>query len=773
MSTRRWLAAAAAAAAVTAALVLVMLTAPSSVTVPVDDYAQLVAPLVAAACCWLTATRRTGRGRVAWVLIGVSAASWAAGQAAWCVQELFLHIDNPFPSVSDAGFLLAVPLLVAGMFILPVWSGRPGSKARALTDGLLTAGGLLLISWDTVVAAIVASPSDSPLAQAISLAYPIGDVVIVTVLVVMWSRTAPEYRAAIGLLGLGFGLIAVSDSTFAYLQATLNYGSGNVIDMGWVAGYLLVALAALYAYGRRIRTERLWGPRRRIAVLPYLPVPVAVVVVLHERVMDGSISMFTLATGIALFCIVMVRQGLAVNENTLLLQRIAANESELSRRAENDPLTDLANRATFIRRVDSWLSDPATDRLSAVMFVDLDDFKQINDSLGHAVGDQAIVDVGQRLQSCMRDNDLVARLGGDEFGVFLTRLHDVGQLVTIAQRLIDSLNQPFHSSDMRASVCGTIGIAIAERGDEAAELLRRADIAMYAAKARGKGLFGIFEPSMHVAMYAPLERRAALLQAVEAGEFILHYQPVVDVATRDLVGMEALIRWNHPLLGVLPPGDFIEDLEKSALMIEVGAWVVGEACRQASRIRRASGRDLFVSVNVSSAQLRDGNFVSVVSEALEESGLPPQALVTELTESGSIGESELAALQLRQLRELGVRVAIDDFGSGYSSFAYLRRLRVDILKIEKLFVDDLCLDGVNSALVEGMIRLGGTLGLVTIAEGVEDEAQHAALVRLNCALAQGYLHARPMPADELLLRARNWDDGCGEEADDLEAVEAS
>ena len=751
MSNRRWSAVATAVAVCCAVLVLIMLKAPASVTVPLDDLTELVAPMLAAAVCVLAGRGKHGRARTGWYLVGASAAAWGAGQGAWCWLELVRHQDNPFPSIADAGFIASVPLLLAGLLTMPVWPSAAVAKVRAVTDGLLIAGGLLLISWHTVLAAIVASPADTALGQGISLAYPICDVIVVTVLAIMWSRASSGSRTPILLITAGLGLIAVADSTFAYEQAQNSFGSGSVIDLGWVAGYLVVGLGALYALNRPVGSRQATIPRWRNALFPYLPLPVVVAFAVQERIADGYINLFTLSIGLALFVLVLLRQGLSVRENVGLLRLLAANESELNHRAEHDPLTDLKNRGSFIRFVDDWLSNPASARRCAVMFVDLDDFKHINDSLGHAMGDQAIVAVGERLRSCMRDHDVVARLGGDEFAVFLTDLPNVGQLVTIAERLIETLNEPFQSSDMRASVCGTIGIAIAEAGDDAGELLRRADIAMYAAKARGKGLFGIFEPSMHVAMYAPLERRADLERAVDEEEFTLRFQPVVDVPTRAMVGVEALIRWEHPRLGLLSPVAFIDDIESAGLMVTVGAWVLREACRQAMRLRRRAMNDLFVSVNVSGSQMQDSGFLAVVADALSVTGLPAGALVIELTESGNVGESEVVGLRLRQLRAMGVRVAIDDFGSGYSSFTYLRRLRVDILKIDKSFVDDLLAGGPAAALVEGMIGLGNSLGLLTIGEGVEDGEQHAALVRLGCSMAQGYLHARPMPMNEILM----------------------
>jgi diguanylate cyclase (GGDEF)-like protein len=731
-----------------------MLLAPVAVTVPMDDLAEVVAPALATIACVVAARRHAGRARIGWYLVGASAATWGAGQAAWSWFELVVHQDNPFPSLADIGYAGSVPLLLAGLFTMPVWPSGWVAKCRAIIDGLLLTGALLLVSWHTVLAALVASPADTALGQGLSLAYPVGDVIVVTVLGIMWSRTLSEGRGPILLVIGGLGSIAIADSTFAYLQAQALFGSGNVVDIGWVAGFLMVGLAALLALNHPMGTKHGSPPRWRAALLPYAALPVAIGFAVDERLSQGYINLFTLSMGLGLFMLVLLRQSLSVRENVVLLRRLASNETELNHRAEHDPLTDLSNRTSFIRFVDDHLAQPVPDRLCAVMFVDLDDFKHINDSLGHAMGDQAIVAVGQRLKACMRDHDLVARLGGDEFAVFLTRLSDVGQLVTIAERLIETLNQPFQSSDMRASVCGTIGVAIAEPGDDAGELLRRADIAMYAAKARGKGLFGIFEPSMHVAMYAPLERRADLERAADEHEFILHFQPVVDVVSRDMVSVEALMRWEHPRLGLLSPAEFIDGLEQAGMMVRVGAWVLEEACRQTVRLRTESQADISVSVNVSSSQMQDAGFVSVVGDALAATGLPARALVIELTESGSIGESEVVGLRLRQLRAMGVRVAIDDFGSGYSSFTYLRRLRVDILKIDKTFVDGLLTGGPGTALVEGMIGLGNSLGLLTVGEGVEVEAQHAALVRLGCSMAQGYLHARPMPMDQLVLLQR-------------------
>jgi diguanylate cyclase (GGDEF)-like protein len=432
------------------ALVLVMLNAPPSLTVPVDDYAELIAPLLAAGACIVAGRRQRGRARVGWFLVAASAAAWGAGHGAWTWYELGLQ-QNPFPSVADVGFMSSVPILLAGLFTIPVWPAGAGAKVRAISDGLLIAGGLLVVSRNTVLAAVVASPADTALGQGLSLAYPIADVIVVTVLAIMWSRASAGTRAPLLIMIAGLALIAMSDSTFAYEQAQNSFGSGNVIDLGWVAGYLVVGLGALFSLDRPLRSTKAALPRWRAVVLPYLPAPLVMAFAAQERIDNGSISVFTLSIAVAVFLIVLLRQGLAARENMGLLRRLATNESELHHRAEHDPLTDLSNRASFIRFVDEHLRVRTSNPLCAVLFVDLDDFKHINDSLGHAFGDRAIVVVGRRLQSCMRDGDLVARLGGDEFAIFLTNLRDVGQLVSTAERLIEALNEPFQSSDMPLS----------------------------------------------------------------------------------------------------------------------------------------------------------------------------------------------------------------------------------------------------------------------------------------------------------------------------------
>jgi len=729
-------------------LVIVVLRFPASVTVPVEDWAKLIAPLLAAAACTAAGLRRGGRTRAAWWLVGASAVCWGAGQGARTYFELGLH-QNPFPFLADAGFVASVPLLVAGLFTLPVWASGAPAKVRAVSDGLLVAAGLLLVSWNIVLAPLVANPAATALARGVTLAHPVCDVIVVALLAIVWSRGSAGARGPILVIIAGLGLLAASDSALAHQGAQSSFLVGQVIDVGWVAGYLVVGLGALFSLNRPVRPTTTAVPRWPLATLPYLAVPLVLGFALQERIVTGRITTFTLSLALAVFLIVLLRQGLAARESVGRLHRLARNQSELSHRAEHDLLTDLLNRASFIRFMEDRLSEPVPDRLSALMVVDLDDFKEINDSLGHSGGDEAITAVARRLQSHVPDGDLLARLGGDEFGLFLTTLHDRDELVAVAERIAEVLKEPYETSGRRASVSATIGVATAGRGDLVDDLLRRADVAVDAAKARGKGRLRIFEPTMNVARYAPVERHPELERAIADGELSLSFQPLLEVASRRILGVQALVRWEHPRLGAIGPAGFLDHIDNGGLMTEAGAWVVEEACRQVARLREATGDDIFACVTLSGSQVERDGFVTMVAQALSATGLPASALVVELRESGRLGESPVVGPRLRALRDSGVRVAISDVGSA-SSFTHLRTPGADILTIDRSFVDDLRRGGPGTALVKGMIALGSSLGLVTLGEGVEGEEQHRALAGLGCDMAQGPLYAPPMAMDELL-----------------------
>jgi diguanylate cyclase len=423
--------------------------------------------------------------------------------------------------------------------------------------------------------------------------------------------------------------------------------------------------------------------------------------------------------------------------------------------AFRDHLTGLPNRALFQDRVShALMRSDGREGVLAVLYIDLDGFKEVNDTLGHAAGDQLLCNVAERLRACVRPADTAARLGGDEFAILLEDVPSEAQVLIIAQRIVDSLAVPFMIGSEEEQVGGSIGVAFNHRNDTVDSILRNADVAMYSVKTSGRGRYEAFSPGMHDKVVDRVELEREMRGAITRGEFVLHYQPIYSQQSGECEGVEALVRWEHPVRGLLPPVEFIEIAETSGAIVELGAWVLKEACRQGRQWARSfPGDHLRVSVNLSPVQMLNTDIVAVVREALTTSGFDPTDLVLELTEAVMVTDTAPAAERLTSLKGLGVQLAIDDFGTGYSSLNYLRQLPFDILKIDKSFIDKITEGSTDFALVGGIVNLARTLGLTTVAEGVELQLQAIALGELGCDLAQGYLYARPMPAakiDEML-----------------------
>jgi diguanylate cyclase (GGDEF)-like protein/PAS domain S-box-containing protein len=445
-------------------------------------------------------------------------------------------------------------------------------------------------------------------------------------------------------------------------------------------------------------------------------------------------------------------RGLVLNTRDVTDRKVL--EEELAHQAFHDSLTGLSNRAVFRDRVDHALARSARhDSSLTVLLLDLDGFKMVNDSLGHDAGDDLLVAVGARIEAGARAIDTVARLGGDEFAILLEEEGDEAQATAAADRVLRELAAPFEVRGREVFMRASIGIAISG-GAEANpdDLIRNADTAMYAAKAAGKGRYEIFRPIMHTRALLQFEVQADLQRALDRGEFAVHYQPIVDIATGAATGMEALVRWQHPTRGLLPPIEFIGVAEESGLIVPLGRWVLTEACRQTASWRaeypEASG--LTVSVNLSTRQLLESNLVRQVREVLEETGLDPSALVLEITEGSLMQDVGATAVKLHDLKELGVRLAIDDFGTGSSSLAYLQQFPIDLLKIDKSFVDRVTtVESEGPALVRAIIELAQTFHLETVAEGIEESEQLDELRQAGCLSGQGYLFARPLPSEEM------------------------
>jgi diguanylate cyclase (GGDEF)-like protein/PAS domain S-box-containing protein len=450
--------------------------------------------------------------------------------------------------------------------------------------------------------------------------------------------------------------------------------------------------------------------------------------------------------------------------NTRDVSERKAFEDQLAHQAFHDQVTGLANRALFKDRVEHALERQLRDdRPVSVLFMDLDDFKTINDSLGHDVGDLLLSEVGERVKGSLRAADTAARMGGDEFAVLLEDGGEGLGAADVATRILQSLDGAFLLGGKEVFVRASIGIATAnpdhERPIGTEELLRNADVAMYMAKESGKNRYQIFEPAMHDTALRRLELKADLQRALDNQEFILHYQPIIELSTNQISGFEALLRWEHPVRGTVPPLDFIPLAEETGLIVQIGNWVLAEATRQGKALQQrypAFDPPLHMAVNLSARQLQRPEIVTEVAEALMRSGLAPESLVLEITESVMMRDIELSLQRLTELKEIGVRLAVDDFGIGYSSLNYIQQFPVDILKVDKSFVDAVNTDARKARLTETIIRLAEDLELRPVAEGIERADQLEQLLRLHCDLGQGFYFARPLPMDGVddLITAR-------------------
>lgn len=435
------------------------------------------------------------------------------------------------------------------------------------------------------------------------------------------------------------------------------------------------------------------------------------------------------------------------------IQRVKASEASFTHLAQHDALTNLPNRLLVSDRMEQAIGQARRyGRRAALLYLDLDNFKTINDSLGHDAGDELLKEVAERLQGAVREMDTVSRQGGDEFLIVLTDVPDLDAISAAANHVLNTMTQPFSLKGMQIVTSVSIGVALyPEDGDDFAALLKHADLAMYQAKAEGRNAFRFFDARMNADILERLNLDLGLREALSQQQFVLHYQPIVDIHSGRLLAAEALIRWQHPQRGMVGPDTFIPVAESSGLIVEIGEWVLNEACRQ-MMVWRAAGLPAFVvSVNLSSVQFRRGNLQALVAAALQRYGLPAECLELELTESLLLQDSERFIDTLYGLKALGVKLSIDDFGTGYSNLSYLQRFRVDKLKIDQSFVRKLQDSPEDRAIVTAIIQMAKSLHLLTIGEGIEDDSTRQVLAELGCDQGQGYWFSRPLVASDFAV----------------------
>ncbi len=752
----------------TAALFVLLVVAPEvRSTTWINDMIEMAVPGGLAGACLFAARRHEGRARRGLYLLAASMASWALGQAIWNYYELGLNKEVPTPGVADVFYLAQVPLAVAAILVLPTSRMALRPKLRTVLDGLIVAAAVLVCSWVIVLERIYQNRDTDVASMIVNLAYPIGDVAMIVMVLLVLSRAGKAWRPHLLMIGIGMVAIAVADSTYAYLDATDRYGVNNVIDIGWVVGFQLIGLAALLDTPDDVAVEDV-GIARTEVYLPFAALLAAVVVTTVQMVREGKVGTFIFTVGSLTLLLVLARQMSTLSDNRQLTERLLqtqrelqevvdglrTREEDLTHRAFHDPLTKLPNRALFRDRLEHALALRRSEsHPPAVLFLDLDDFKRVNDHGGHAVGDELLIAVAERLRACVRPSDTLARFGGDEFAVLLEETDGLDP-TSIAQRVVDALQAPFNLASGQLTVRASIGIAVSHPGAQTwEELLQGADVAMYSAKSHGKGRWELYEPEMHAAAAERQKMLADLGVATRMGEVAVQYQPVCELSSGDVVAVEALLRWAHPVHGLLRPDAFLEMAERSGIIHDLGRALFDQSTRQLREWQKRwpANAPLSLVVNVSGEQLSRPSFVADVGAVIERAGIRPASLVIEVTEQSLAGEKEQAEKQvLEELRAIGVRISLANFGIGLSSLGHLSGFPIDMLKLPAQFVRDIDSgDGDAAGLARAILRLGQSLALDTVAESVERESQAEQLLQLGCGYAQGYLFSEPLSAAEM------------------------
>ncbi|MFF5723772.1 EAL domain-containing protein [[Kitasatospora] papulosa] len=851
------------------------------------DFGLSVAALVAAVSCFLYARVGGGRLRPAWLLFSLSSAMAAGGNAVWGWYEVVLGRPVPSPSLADLFFLCFAPPAIVGLLVL---AKRPVTRAGwvcLVLDAWLIGGSLLTLSWSLALAhtAQVANEGGESVARAaLSLAYPLLDIVLVSMVLALHFRRASINRSAVNTAIAGLALTVLCDALFTAPLLRSSYQSGQLLDAGWFAGSLLLAYAPWGARRGQDNAVEAPGPEPRAvsrpiagslaALTPYLAAAVCTLGILYNVVEGRRVDRVVVLTGCAVVLALVLRQAIMLLDNIALNQELAEKEShfrslvqgssdvimiaepsgvlryvspaaagvyrrdaedlvgtelsslihpddlggvvhelrrflaapareepttriecrfgsgtgdwlhvestinrhqgglllnsrdvtervrlqaQLQHNAEHDPLTDLPNRALFTTRVGQALGGRrAGDPGTAVLFIDLDGFKAVNDSVGHQAGDELLVQAARRLQESVRTSDTAARLGGDEFAALIvgdgTRDQAAReyQVHEIADRLRLRLSQPYRIGTGEVRVAASIGVAFAEPSITPKDLMRNADLAMYRAKANGKGRVELYAPQMQADVVRRSELAARLRTALRDGEFALLHQPVVHLASGTVAAVAAQARWRSAQGILFTPAEFLRVSEDSERAAALGTWLLEEAVEQAADRYRA-GHPVSVSVRVSAARLLDRTLPPGSVEALlTRHGLPSGALMIEVGDNDPRISFDELEQRLVALRRLGVRIALDGFGSGYAAVNALRRLPIDVLKLDRCLVEGVVESARLHKITSGLLRIAGDLGIQSVADGVDVPEQVRALRAMGCTHGQGMAFAGPL--DEYRLR---------------------
>ncbi|HZC69294.1 MAG TPA: EAL domain-containing protein [Jatrophihabitans sp.] len=768
-----WAVAAVAAAAMVGGYFALPSGTVQSVGYDVVGFASVIA-------VWLGVRLNRPADRLTWWLFAAGSLCSVAADSVYTAAGT-LNVELPTPSITDALYLAAYPFLFLAVLRLGRRVATTGSRGRWL-DAAIVSVAALALSWHLLMNSYAHDNTLTAIGKLTLMAYPVMDLGIVFILVSALLFASVQGTAA-RLVTVAMVLMLAGDFIYDLLVLRDGYTDGMLLDATWLLNYALIGVAALHPSmaaapnlaRQEHRRRASWVPlmavaglvapilliimsvRHEYADVPVLAILVSVMVVLTTARMAGTFDRMRRQAA-QLQARTEELRARTEHLQTALLERDSL-AADLRHRAFHDSLTGLANRELLRDRIEHALAATGRDHSAvALMLVDLDGFKTVNDSLGHETGDSLLVSAAAHISAVVRPGDTVARLGGDEFVVLMDRITDQADVIAATERVLAALNRPHPVGDHSLTLSGSAGVAIGTSTTNPGQLLSEADAAMYEAKANGRNRYQIYQPALGHRVAERLQISAALPAALEAAQFYLEYQPTYTLGTGRLRGFEALARWRHPTLGLVAPLRFVPLVEETGLIVPFGRWVLNAACQAAAGWTTDPRHGPTIGVNVSALQLRDPGFVKDLRSALTAADLPGERLVIELTESTLVTDPDHTIAVLSHVKRLGVRIAIDDFGTGYSSLSQLQRFPVDALKIDKSFVDRLDDPAANGqAFIAAIVELANRLDITTLAEGIETESQYHALIGMGCDAGQGYLLSRPVSAAATAeLIARNY-----------------
>ena len=742
-----------------------------------QDIAYSLFGLASVVCILIGVRLNRPADRLGWYLVAIAGACFALGDGTSNVCLIILHVDLSTPSLADAWYLAGYPFLFAG--VLRLTRGSRSQQRDDVLDAVIVSVAALTFSWHFLMNPYFHDSSIGSFGKLVTMAYPIMDIALIYI-VLRRLLFAASNRPSQWFLASALTTMFIGDFAYDLLVLHSSYSTGNFTDAFFLVEYVLIAVAALHpsmgemASDTRnavVRDHRSEADARRLPLVTIAAL-IPPVLLLAGSSLGLAINVPVLAALTVIEIVLVLIRGagalrlvgvrnLEIQKNVRALEESHLQrdvlENDLRYHALHDPLTGLANRDLLHDRVGQALASTTRSGKSvALCFGDLDGFKNVNDTLGHNVGDRVLIKVGRDLASIVRPSDTVARLGGDEFAILMTDLERPEAAVDFAHRIVSVVRGVVDLEGNQFDLSISVGLAFGGPTKGTDQLISEADAAMYEAKARGKDCVEVFRSEMRYDMLERLDFTSRFHGALARSEFFLEYQPIFSLADQRLRGFEALVRWQHPTMGLIAPLRFIPIAEETGFIIPLGRWLLIEACRRLAAWNQCADEPLSIWVNLSRRQLMSPALADQVRTALELSGIGADQLVLEITESVLMDNPGRAAAVLYEIRAAGIRIAVDDFGTGYSSLSHLRQFPVDVLKIDKSFVDSLDYsDPMGSALVPAIIDLARNLGLHVVAEGIEHEAQLQRLIDLGCENGQGFLMARPLDHEdvELLINA--------------------